>query len=238
MNTGRPRPLRYTTLSFDLDGTLVDTAGEIAEAANRTLEDFGVPRQPVALVSRFIGAGTRHLMLQLREQVIATAALQPAQLPVEPMLERLEVHYTDTTGLLAQPYPGCAETLTALRAAGVRLACLTNKEHRFAIRVLATTGLLEAFDLIVGGDTLPQRKPDPRTVQHVLAVLGGRPGQAAHIGDSRIDVETAKAAGVAAWAVPWGYNAGEPITRAQPDLIFESLPQIARHVLGEPLHQA
>jgi phosphoglycolate phosphatase len=238
VNTRLSEPLRYTTLSFDLDGTLVNTAGEIAEAANRTLEDFGVPRQPVALISRFIGAGTRHLMLQLREQVIAAASLQPAQLPVEPMLERLEVHYTDTTGLLAQPYPGCAETLAALRAAGVRLACLTNKEHRFALRVLAATGLQDAFDLIVGGDTLPQRKPDPRTLQHVLSALGGAPAQAAHIGDSRIDVETAKAAGVAAWAVPWGYNAGEPIIQAKPDVLFESLPQIARHVLGEALRLA
>ena len=121
----------------------------------------------------------------------------------------------------------CAE----LRAAGVKLACLTNKEHRFAVRVLGATGLLELFDYVVGGDSLPHRKPDARTVQHLLNVLGGHSHRAAHVGDSRTDVETARNAGVAAWAVPWGYNAGEPIATAQPERIFDSLPDIASHVL-------
>jgi phosphoglycolate phosphatase len=85
---------------------------------------------------------------------------------------------------------------------------------------------------VVGGDSLPHRKPHAQTMHHVLNVLGGHTHRAAHVGDSRTDVETARNAGVSAWAVPWGYNAGEPISATQPDVIFDSLPAIAGHVLA------
>jgi phosphoglycolate phosphatase len=224
--------MRYSVISFDLDGTLVDTAGEIAEAANRTLAEFGVPRQDVALITGFIGAGTRQMMLQLLAHVMLQEPALADRLKVDEVLARLEVHYGITAGMQAQPYPGCAEMLQRLREAGVKLACLTNKEHRFAIRVLDATGLLGLFDYVVGGDSLPQRKPHAQTMHHVLNVLGGHTHRAAHVGDSRTDVETARNAGVSAWAVPWGYNAGEPISVAQPDVIFDSLAAIAGHVLA------
>jgi phosphoglycolate phosphatase len=230
--------MRYSVISFDLDGTLVDTAGEIAEAANRTLSDFGEPRQSEALISGFIGGGTRQMMLQLLAHLAQRDPTSAERLPVGPVLKRLEVYYGVTAGMQARPYPGCLNALRALRDAGVRVACLTNKEHRFAIRVLAATGLLDAFDYIVGGDSLPQRKPDARTLTHVLNVLGGHAHRAAHLGDSCTDVATARNAGVDAWAVPWGYNAGEPIAASHPDRIFASLPDVASHVLAANLAHA
>ncbi len=224
--------MRYSVISFDLDGTLVDTAAEIAEAANRTLAEFGVPRQDEALITGFIGHGARHMMLRLLAHVLLQDPGRAAQLPPDQVLARLDRHYGATAGLSARPYAGCRETLRALRDGGVRVACLTNKEHRYAQQVLRSCGLADSLDYLVGGDLLPQKKPDPAGLRHVLAVLGGQAHRAAHVGDSRTDVETARAAGAEAWAVPWGYNGGESILQAQPGRLFDSLPEIAEHVLA------
>lgn len=219
-------------ISFDLDGTLVDTAGEIAEAANLALADFGVEAQPLPLIARFIGAGTRTMMLRTLAHVLLERPHLADAMHPDRVLERLEHHYAITAGTRGRPYPGCEDTLRELRQRGVRLACLTNKEERFALRVLGATGLRAYFDIVVGGDTLPVKKPDRATVFHVLGALGGERDRAAHVGDSRTDVETARNAGIAAWAVPYGYNGGEPIARCGPHRIFETLPEVAAHVRG------
>ena len=127
---------------------------------------------------------------------------------------------------------GCELTLERLLASGVRLACVTNKEEHFARRVLEATKLDGAFELLIGGDTLPHKKPDRKVIDHMLKAMGGQHDAAAHIGDSRTDVETARNAGIAAWAVPYGYNAGVPVEASHPDRLFDSLPEIADHVLA------
>lgn len=225
-----PTALRLITL--DLDGTLVDTADEIVESANRTLEDFDLPRQPVERVAKLIGAGAHALMRRLLADVLAE--LRPAgdEPAVDAVLKRLDVHYANTAGTTAKPYPGCVPALVQLQRAGVRLACVTNKEERFARQVLEATRLDRSFELLIGGDTLAVKKPDRRVLDHVLGLLGESAAQTAHIGDSRIDVETARNAGVAAWAVPYGYNAGVPITDARPDRLFDDLSEMAAHVLA------
>lgn len=222
----------YRVLSFDLDGTLVRTADEIAEAANRTLAEFGLPQQRPEQIARLIGAGARELMLRLLSEVPLQQRPRAGQSPVQQVLDCFDRHYAATAGTTAEPYPGCTEALRRLKRAGVRLACVTNKEQRHARRVLQATGLDELFDLLVAGDTLAYKKPHRSVLEHVLGVLDGQPAGTAHVGDSRIDVQAARNAGVAAWAVPYGYNAGEPIEAARPDRIFRDLHEVAEHVLA------
>lgn len=224
--------MRYTVLSFDLDGTLVDTADEIAEAVNRTLSEAGLPRQDPAQIAQFIGAGTRETLLRTLAYLQQGGEVAVDARDTEALLARLQVHGAQTAGTLARPYPGCEAMLAALRDSGVRLACLTNKEHRFARRVLQATRLERHFDHVVGGDLTPYRKPQPESLLHVIRVLGGETHRAAHIGDSQVDVQTAHAAGVEAWAVPWGYNGGVPVVRSAPQRVFASLAAIADHVLA------
>jgi phosphoglycolate phosphatase len=144
----------------------------------------------------------------------------------------MDRHYAVTTGSSARPYGGCDQVLADLRQAGIRLACVTNKEIRHAVRVLQVTGLAGYFDLVIGGDSLPEKKPHASVLRHVARTLEVGLVQCAHLGDSETDVAAARNAGVAAWAVPYGYNAGRPIADAQPDLLFDDLPSVSRHVLG------
>ena len=224
--------VNYDVISFDLDGTLLDTASEIAEAANRALESHGMARRPVAEVTLLIGAGTHELMLKLLARCFLEQPSLARTVVPDAVLTSLDAHYAITAGSSAVPYSGCRETLAELKAAGVRLACVTNKELRHTRRVLKATRLDVYFDLIVGGDSLAEKKPHASVLRHVVATLGSSLARTAHVGDSAVDVAAARNAGVAAWAVPYGYNAGVPIAQAQPDRIFQSLPLVAAHVLA------
>lgn len=218
-------------LSFDLDGTLVDTAGEITEAVNRTLVEFGIPARPVAEITLLIGHGLRELMLKLLARLMLAQPALADRLRIDAVLARLDAHYADTVGTLARPYPGAVEALVALQAAGVKLACVTNKEGRHACHVLECSGLAPLIELLVAGDTLAQKKPHASVLTEVARRLNVARDRLAHVGDSRIDVEAARNAGVAAWAVPYGYNAGEPIALAGPDRLFDDLAALAACVL-------
>jgi phosphoglycolate phosphatase len=206
----------YDIISFDLDGTLVETAGEIAEAVNRALEQHGIARRPDTDIVPLIGAGTQELMRRLHERLLAEDAASIASVPLDQLLHCLDGHYEATTGTTAQPYPGAME-------------------HRHAVRVLESQRMLPMFDLVIGGDSLPFKKPDARVLAHVVKALNGVPWRTAHLGDSKIDVQSARASGVSAWAVPYGYNAGVPIAQAQPDRLFDRLSDVTAHVLREPM---
>jgi phosphoglycolate phosphatase len=224
--------VNYQLVSFDLDGTLVDTASEIAEAANLALESHGIARRPVLEITHLVGAGIHSLMTRLLARCLAEQPELAGSVTLEQMLVTLDGHYARTTGTMAELYPGAVQALERLRAADVRVACVTNKEFRHAERVLQVTGLTPYFDLIIGGDSLAEKKPHASVLHHVMAEFGSTPARTAHVGDSAIDVQAARNAGVSAWAVPYGYNSGVPISTASPDRLFQSLPEVADHVLG------
>jgi phosphoglycolate phosphatase len=204
-------PPPYQLISFDLDGTLVDTAAEIAKAANVALEAHGIAARTTAEITALIGAGTRELMLDLLARCTLEQPSMAQTLRPEAVLASFDRHYARTTGTHALPYEGCRSALTRLKQAGVRLACTTNKELRHTRRVLAATQLDAFFDLVVGGDSLPEKKPHRSVLEHVMNTLK---------------------AGVSAWGVPYGYNRGQPIASANPDRVFASLLDVAHHALA------
>ncbi len=213
---------------YDLDGTLLDTAGEIAHAVNLTLAEFGHQTVSEDDVRRWIGHGTGWLM-----QTAWKATTGPAAPSWEAVMERFIHHYEATAGTTSTIFPFVRETLQKAREYGVKQAIVTNKERRFTERVLERHGLQDAFDMIVCGDSLAVRKPDPAVIEHCLASLGASAGEALFIGDSEIDVSTARAAGITCWAVPYGYNRGRPIEEAKPDRIvpdIRGVPGYFRHL--------
>lgn len=209
-------------LTFDLDGTLVHTAGEIAAAVNLTLAQLALPPQTEAAITHHVGAGL-HATLDGVLAQLGHATPPGAH-------TALDTHYARLAGSVAQPYPGAAEMLAGLREAGLRLACVTNKAHRFAVQVLRGTGLAPLLDDVVGGDTLPWKKPDARVLRQVCAALGVAPAQTAHVGDSATDVQAARAAGLAAWVVPWGYRGGQTVADLGADRVFDSFAALTRAV--------
>ncbi|AXK67715.1 phosphoglycolate phosphatase [Burkholderia sp. IDO3] len=219
--------MKTRLVTFDLDGTLFDTAPEIALAVNRTLDLYGYAPLELDTVIGYIGQGTRELMRQvlIHHGVVPDAVL-------DSIMPAFYVRYDETAGTLARPYPGVPGALERLRSAGIQMAVVTNKDHRFAQRLLENAGLGAHFDIVVGGDSLACRKPHPLPILHCIERLEAPVAATAHIGDSRTDVETARRAGVQAWAVPYGYNYGVPIADAAPDRIFPSIAAMAEHVFA------
>jgi phosphoglycolate phosphatase len=213
---------------FDLDGTLLDTAGEIAESTNRTLRDYGKPAVTGAQVRDWIGHGTGWLMRQAWTDVAGEP--DAAQWPT--IMATFIEHYFDCAGTDSQPYPDVMATLAELKRLGIARAVVTNKESRFTARILERHGMADLFDAVISGDTYPVKKPDPTVLYNCMRDLGVAAEQCLFVGDSSIDIATAKAAGVACWAVPYGYNMGAPIDSANPDRIVPTIKDVPNYFRG------
>lgn len=229
----------FDLVMFDLDGTLVETAPEIADAVNDLLRDQDQPEVSEHLIRAWIGHGTRELLLRayahatgLEEDTVRRAGTLDILMP------RFAEFYAARTGQRSRLYPGVLDTLKVLRASQVRIALVTNKEQRFATTVLMTHGIRHYFDMVVAGDTLEAKKPDPLPVRYCLDAFKVRASRSLFVGDSEIDVATARAAGVSIWAVPYGYNHGKPIALASPDRVIPTVEAVAEAVQAVVLHPA
>lgn len=191
----------------DLDGTLLDTAPDLAAAVNRVQAELGLPALTTERVASFVGKGlptlVRRALAGNHEGAIDEALFQRAW----PLFER---HYAAESGRQAQAYPGAREGVEKMRAQGLRLACVTNKAERYTLALLRDTGFLEAFEFAVCGDHVAARKPDPAPMLLACERLAVAPAEALVIGDSANDVLAARAAGCRVWCVPYGYNEGRP----------------------------
>lgn len=173
-----------TAVIFDLDGTLIDSAPAIHAVSNAVLTGMGFPALDMPTVRSFVGKGVPNLVRQL---LIASDEDPDGPLFARVESELVARYETDVEGNVA--YPGVPEALDALAAAGCRLAVCTNKPYRPAEAALRHVGLLDRFGALVGGDSLPTRKPDPAMLFHTHRMLGG--GPMIYVGDSEIDAETA-----------------------------------------------
>ena len=211
----------FDLMLFDLDGTLVETAPEIMDAVNDTLGRFNLPLVSQQQVNDWIGHGTLELLVQALadRSGMTIEAVRSSEL-LRQMVPVYDGFYQQRCGTRSHLYPHVRETLQTLRAQGVKLAVVTNKESRYTKVVMDVHQLGPMFDAVVSGDTFPAKKPNPVGVAHCLAQFGVARERSLFVGDSSIDAATARNAGVPVWLLPYGYNMGQPIESCAPDRVI------------------
>ena len=215
-------PLSISAILIDLDGTLLHTAPELAESANRMLRDMGRPAVSQDLLMSYIGNGISWLV---KRALTGDMHAEPDTALYEKALPIFERHYT---GLLLQskPFDRVIEGLEALKQAGFRLGCITNKVARYTGPLLKGLGLAKYFDIVLSGDSLPEKKPHPLPLLHAAKFFGVPVQQVLLIGDSLNDTVAARAAGCPVVCVPYGYNHGKPVDGLDLDGVIANLPAV------------
>ena len=220
--------MRFQAAIVDLDGTMVDTLGDFEVALNLSLADLDLPPVTRAWVERTVGKGSEHLIRSVLARQLALPEVKGLanvcdSRSVDALWEaawvRYQHHYRAINGAHCAVYPGVVEGLQAMRDAGWRLACLTNKPLAFAQDLLRAKGLDGFFSHVFGGDSFERKKPDPLPLLKTCEALGVAPAHTLMVGDSSNDAQAAHAAGCHVVSVTYGYNHGEPI-RATPALAW------------------
>ena len=205
---------------IDLDGTLIDTLGDFAEALNRTLAELRLPAIARAPIERMVGKGSEHLIRSVLAHQGADAALY------DRAWSAYQRHYLEINGQHSDLYPGVLEGLQRLHDAGLPLACLTNKPTAFARPLLQAKGLDGFFDHVFGGDAFERKKPDPLPLLRTCEALGTAPARTLMLGDSSNDAAAARAAGCPVVLVTYGYNHGEPVRTVDADHFIDTLTEL------------
>lgn len=213
---------------IDLDGTLVDSAPDIAAAANRMLAELGAPPLPGSKVRSFIGNGVPTLV---RRTLAATPCLKDADQDLA--LAAFYRHYSDCNGRHGAPYPGVLQGLSALHRLGYRLACVTNKPQGYTLPLLEISGLSSFFSAVVSGDAMPEMKPHPAPLLSACRMLGVEPDDCVMVGDSEVDVAAARAAGMPVCIVRYGYHGRAGLAALRCDAFLDSFTELPG-MLGDP----
>ncbi|MDO5624473.1 MAG: phosphoglycolate phosphatase [Pseudomonadota bacterium] len=220
----------------DLDGTLVDTLGDFDAALAGMLAALGLPPAPREHIARWVGKGSENLIHQAlthARQAHGAAASEVTAADVRAAWPLYQQAYLRVNGQHSRVYEGAADGLRALQAAGLPLACLTNKPLAFARPLLAAKGLDGFFSHVFGGDSFARKKPDPLPLVETCKVLGTAPAHTLMVGDSSNDARAARAAGCPLALVRYGYNHGEPVEQVGADVLLNALTELpgwlARH---------
>lgn len=214
--------LARSAIVFDLDGTLIDTAPDLCGALNWVLERAGRPPVPVEDVRHMVGEGARRLI----ERGLSASGPSPSPIELEGHVVHFLDHYRRNLSAQSAPFPGVEETLDALADLGARVAICTNKPEDLAVQLIDDLGLGHRFPVILGGDSLPVRKPDPGHIIGTVERMGAELSDVVFVGDSHVDVAAARGAGVPVIAVSFGYSlvdaselGADTVIHAFPDLL-------------------
>ncbi|MDJ0957123.1 MAG: phosphoglycolate phosphatase [Arenicellales bacterium] len=215
------RPIQSVLL--DLDGTLVNSVPDLTHAVNITMRYLSLPDYSEEQVQTWVGSGTERLVSQALTNACKTGLSNDTFDRAYPVfLKAYEEGICERSHL----YPGVRAGLVYLKEAGYRLGCVTNKPERLAESLLRNLGILTFFSVVVGGDSLPQKKPDPAVLEHAASRLDTSTRACLMIGDSKHDVSAARAAGMEIVCVTYGYNRGRDIRESNPDAVIDSLTDI------------
>lgn len=216
---------RIRAVLFDLDGTILDTAADLAAAANAMLAGIGRVTLPETQIRDYIGRGVQNLVTRSLEATGGASAQEASS-----ALAVFERHYLAGIADRTRPYAGVLEGMEALARAGIPMGCVTNKAARFTEPLLERTGLMRFLRVVVSGDTVANKKPHPEPMLHAAAKLGIAPGETLMVGDSLNDVASARAAGCPVVVVPYGYREGLAIEALGADAVVATVEDVARSI--------
>ncbi len=219
--------LKIKAVAIDLDGTLLNTAPDLAEAVNRMLVELGRPRITEQEVMSYVGRGAAKLIKGL------LTGDQDGEPEPQAFAEASAIffrHYDEVLDVKTSFYAGALEGVAALKQAGFKLACITNKPARFTVPLLKSKAVFDAFDLVLSGDSLAEKKPHPMPLLHACQQFGVKPNELLMIGDSVSDVQAARAAGCPVFVVPYGYNRGVPAEQLNGDRVVASILEASQLV--------
>jgi phosphoglycolate phosphatase len=207
---------------IDVDGTLVDTIPDLAFCINEMMVQLDMPRRGEARVRLWVGNGTERL---IKRALTGRMNGEPDEDLYQRALPIFLNFYAQNISKRSRLYDGVREGLAGLRAADMRLGAVTNKPERFTLPLLKQMHLLDYFEIVVSGDSLPRKKPDPLPLLHAAEVMSIAPAHALMLGDSETDVIAARAAGFPTVCMSYGYNHGENICDVNPDAVIDSIAE-------------
>ena len=208
---------------IDVDGTLVDSVPDLAWCVDEMMRVLDMPTRGEAAVRNWVGNGVERLV---RRALINSLDGEPDEALFQRALPVFMALYQDNVSKRSVLYPGVREALDYMKAAGYALGCVTNKATQFTLPLLKDMGIHDYFGIIICGDQLAKKKPDPLPLLHAAQHFGVEPAQALMIGDSISDVKAARAAGFQIVCMSYGYNHGQDIRDFDPDAVLDSMIEI------------
>jgi phosphoglycolate phosphatase len=208
---------------IDVDGTLVDSVPDLAYCVDAMMTRLGRAPHGEQRVRDWVGNGVERLV---RRALVGALDGEPDETDFQRACPIFLALYAENTSKRSVLYPGISEGIRRLREAGYRLGCVTNKAAQFTEPLLKDLGIYDNFSIVISGDTLPTKKPDPAPLLHAAEFFGCRPQDALMIGDSVSDVKAARAAGFQIVCMSYGYNHGVDIREASPDAVIDSLVEL------------